>query len=167
LSGLVTIVSALSVGSNVRVNGATVLSGGIVTIASALSVGNSLYLTDGGVINGNGTNGPLIIDPNFSTNNHVLVYDKLKVDGYLEVTADAGLNISSPESILHIKQRNDPIGNDPISNFASGTLIIERAANSERWNIGHNNFGDLGFWFASTTTAVTRLHRQRNRCRFY
>ncbi len=79
-------------------------SGSTFTIGRNMGWGNAnvsipANLNVGGIntdyISSRGTNGPLIIDPNFSTNNFVRIYDQLQIEGSLYVNGTIqGMNVT-------------------------------------------------------------------------
>jgi cytoskeletal protein CcmA (bactofilin family) len=144
-------VGTSSPGAKLHVSGSTILSGGNVTITSRLT------LSGGAQIHGSGASGPLIIDPNYSSNNYILLYDEVVVSGHLSVTGNVRLaSTLSVNRAVHIKQHHD-FGTASNLTIASASLAFERAENSQTWHIAHTADADLAFYFASgTVEAIPR-----------
>ncbi len=100
---------------------------GNVTIPSALTVGGNMAMTGTAPsISGNGTTGPLSIDPNYTTNNYVRIFDRLSVAGTLDVTGDY-INLGTanvPVGLVHEVGGNTPLLDMNVNYFpaAVGTV---------------------------------------------
>ena len=120
---------------------------GNVSIPSNLNVGT--IITDN--ISSRGTNGPFYIDPNYSTNNYVLIYDKLDIQGSLYVSNSLGIG-ANPSYTLDIP--NNGTGNSGYYNlryFNYDTNIT--ASYTYLSNVSARIGGSLwcGSWIASSS----------------
>ncbi len=84
----------------------TMTSVGNINVNNSMIINNNLQIS--GILNANGgittngvssfgTNGPLIIDPNYSTNNYIQMYDDVRVQGVFSTTGNC--NVGSLNNI--------------------------------------------------------------------
>ncbi|KAJ3170014.1 hypothetical protein HDU87_000480 [Geranomyces variabilis] len=88
--------------------GATVFSGNVAMAGSSLT-----FTANSPSIAGNGTTGPFTIDPNYTTNNYVRIFDRLSVSGTLDITGDY-INVGTGTANVPVGLMHEVGGNTPL-----------------------------------------------------
>jgi hypothetical protein len=110
-------------------------SGNAATATTASSCsGNAATATTAGGLNGTGYSGPLVIDPNYTTNNYVLIWDQLDVRGNVYVSGSISEGGSWLSDKYHPKNGSVSYASSA-GNAANGNIFFYRSA-TNYWYIG-------------------------------
>jgi len=115
---------------------------GITNPSTTLHVNGGLAIT--GSINANGTTGPFVIDPNYTSESYVRIWDGLELGGWLRTSGVVGIGTTSAQgNRLYVN------GNMYVNGFlaSANNIYINNVAQSKK--VAHDANWSSTFWDSS------------------